>query len=283
MYNILVPTDFSNDSYNALYYATRLYKNQNCTFHIMHAYNSNTQFKEEYYGLNKSDNIDDFLKRRTAECLLETYHRIVLDTEQNSLHKFNTVSTNKPLDKAIKSYVTKNKIELVVMGSKGATGALNIFIGGNTIKIVKSNIACPILCIPKQIDFIPISKVGYITSFKHSIEKKSLSILHSLITEHKATLNAIHICDDENMNAFQEENKELLIEYFQDCIPRFHVLPYDKTKAQTISNFAQDQELSLLAMCYYQHTFLDSIFREPVVLDLSIYTEIPLLILPTKA
>ncbi|MRI00735.1 hypothetical protein GH721_09375 [Kriegella sp. EG-1] len=281
MRNILVTTDFSFDSYNALFYATQLYKNQKCTFHILHAYNNKSPLKEEYNSINKVDKLDDFLKLKAEEYLRETYHKIVSDNENNSLHNFITVSKHNNLENAIKNYVAKNQIYLIVMGSKGATGALNIFIGGNTIKVVKSGIHCPILCIPKQIDYHSISKIGYITSFKHSIEKLPLSILHSLITEHNASLNIIHICDDKSVQAFQEDNKELLIEYFQDCVPSFHNLPCDKTKAQTVSNFAKKEALSLLTMCYYKHNILDSLFREPVILDLSIYTEIPLLILPS--
>lgn len=72
-----------------------------------------------------------FLSNRTAECLQETYHRIVSDTEKNSLHNFITVPKNGFLIKEVKAYLNVNPMDLLVMGNKGRTGAKKIFLGGN--------------------------------------------------------------------------------------------------------------------------------------------------------
>lgn len=280
--NILVPTDFSNDAYNALFYATQLYKHQKCTFHILHAYDRQSHFKKEYKDGRTSKKLQGFLSDRTAEGLRETYHKIMGDTEKNALHHFVTIPKNDSLEKAVKSYTAQNPIDLIVMGTKGRTGAVDIFLGGNTIQMVKSKIDCPLLCIPKQIDYRPISQMSYITSFKHSLEKFSLSIIKSLASYHEASLHIVHICDDDTINTSQEKNKAFLSEYFEDTCLSFHTIPCEKSKAKTVAKFAKAHEIDLLAMCYYPHYFLDKLFREPVVLDLSIYTEIPLLILPTQ-
>lgn len=280
--NILVPTDFSNDAYNALFYATQLYKHQKCTFHILHAYDNQSHFKEEFKGARRNKKLQDFLSDRTVESLKETYHKIIADTEKNMLHEFITVPKNDSLEKAVKAYMVQNTIDLMVMGTKGRTWAVDIFLGGNTIQMVKSKIDCPLLCIPKQLDYRPISQLGYITSFKHSLEKFSLSIVRSLASYHEASLHIVHVCDDDAINTSQEKNKALLGKYFKDTCLRFHSIPCEKSKAKTVAKFSKLQEIDLLAMCYYPHYFLDKLFREPVVQDLSFYTEIPLLILPTE-
>jgi len=280
--NILVPTDFSHDAYNALFYATQLYKHQKCTFHILHAYDGQSHFKAEFKGGRRTKKLQEFLSDRTAECLRETYHKIIGDTEKNTLHEFITVPKNDALEKATKDYLVQNTIDLIAMGTKGRTGAVEIYLGGNTIQMVKSKIDCPILCIPKQIDFRPIAQLGYITSFKHPLEKFSLSIVKSLASYYEASLHIIHVCDDDTINTSQEKNKKLLGAYFEDSCLRFHTIACEKSKAKTVAKFAKKHELDVLAMCYYPHYFLEKLFREPVVLDLSIYTEIPLLILPTQ-
>jgi hypothetical protein len=132
------------------------------------------------------------------------------------------------------------------------------------------------------LDYRPISQLGYITSFKHSLEKFSLSIVKSLASYHEASLHIIHVCDDDAINTSQEKNKALLGKYFEDTCLRFHTIPYEKSKAKTVAEFAKAQKIDLLALCYYPHYFLDKLFREPVVQDLSFYTEIPLLILPSQ-
>jgi hypothetical protein len=40
--NILVATDFSNESYNALFYVTQIFASKKCTFHILHIYDDLT-------------------------------------------------------------------------------------------------------------------------------------------------------------------------------------------------------------------------------------------------
>ena len=42
MKNILIPTDFSENSWNAIRYALKLYKKTRCSFHILHVSNVNT-------------------------------------------------------------------------------------------------------------------------------------------------------------------------------------------------------------------------------------------------
>lgn len=279
--NILVPTDFSNDAYNALFYATQLYKNQKCTFHILHVYNHQSHFKEEFRGESTVKNLNTFLKDRAKECLLETYHKIIGDTEKNPLHRFVTVPKKGSLILTVKNYILKNTMNLIVMGTKGRTGAADIFFGGNTVQMVKSNIYCPVLCIPKQIDYRPISQMAYITSFKHTLAENSLKIVKTLALSHEASLHIVHISEEDTINVSQETNKTAIKAYFEDTCLRFHTIPYKKSKAKTIAIFAKTHEIDLITMCYYPHYFLDKLFREPVALDLSFYTEVPLLILPT--
>ncbi len=42
MKNILIPTDFSENSWNAIKYALKLYKKTRCSFHLLHVSNVNT-------------------------------------------------------------------------------------------------------------------------------------------------------------------------------------------------------------------------------------------------
>ncbi|MGI9552849.1 MAG: universal stress protein [Aurantibacter sp.] len=280
--NILVPTDFSHDAYNALFYATQLYKHQKCTFHILHVYDRQSHFKEEYRGNRHDKGLQQFLNDRATECLQETYHKIITDTDKNPRHNFLTFPKNGYLIKATKDYIATNRIDLLVMGNKGRTGAKEIFLGGNTIQMVKSQISCPVLCIPREIDFKTISQVAYITDYKHTLTNRTFDTLRSLALTYEASLHILHISVDGRINSSQEKNKELLSEYFDDVCLRFHTSARQKSKAMTVAHFVKEHKIDLLAIVYYRHYLLDKLFREPVVLDLSFYVEIPLLILPDQ-
>lgn len=280
--NILALTDFSHDAYNALFYATQLYKHQECTFHILHVYDNQSYFKQEYPGRQCGKSLPQFLNARATECLTETYHRIISDTEKNPLHQFVTIPCNDYLIKGVKTFMNNTPIDLIVMGNKGKTGAKEIFLGGNTMQMVKSNLSCPLLCVPREIDFKTISQIAFITDYKHGFRQHTLDVVKILALTYKASVHIIHITDNDAMPVSQEKNKEFLSRYFDDINLHFHIIPHEKSKAKTVARFVKEQGIDLLAMIYYRHYLLDKLFREPVILDLSIYLEIPLFILPDQ-
>ena len=209
--SILLLTDFSHDSYGALYYTTQLFKSEECNFHILHTYNHQSFFYEDYPGQKSGKPLSQFLYDSTVECLEQTYHKIILDTARNTLHTFTTLAEKGDLEKVVKDYVLRAPIDLVVMGNKGKTGAKEIFMGGNTIRIVKSDLPCPILCVPKEIDYRPISQIAYVTDFKHPIKADALGVFRFLGEIHQASLHLLHINSGDKLDSEKEKNKEFLV------------------------------------------------------------------------
>lgn len=70
--HILVPTDFSNNAYNALFHAVELMKNNECTFHLLNIYNNYTPLKSK----SPSKELLLQLSQESDEGLQEVYHRI---------------------------------------------------------------------------------------------------------------------------------------------------------------------------------------------------------------
>lgn len=278
--NVLAPTDFSNDAYNALYYATQLYRDKECNFHILHVYDRQSHFKKEYAVYQGEKSLKQFLCDRTDECLKETRHRIIADTANNPMHKFTTIHMYDSFIKGVKTYMVNNPVDLIVMGNKGRTGAKEIFLGGNTIEMVKSKLSCPLLCIPKEIDFKTISHLAYISDYKHTFSNSAMTVVKALAQANKATVHILHVgTKDKDMDE-QKEYMDVLTDFFGAIELHFHNMVRSKSKAKTIANYVDTQQIDLLAMTYYPHYLLTKLFREPVVMDLSIYLEKPLLILP---
>ncbi len=149
MKRILVPTDFSNNAYNALYYATRLFKNDACQFYILNTCDVEipvlTSIIDTTHG-------DEQLRKESKEKLTETFHSIVRDTEDFN-HFFETISTTKKLPEVIEETVMNKGIDLIVMGTKGATGAKGFFMGSNTSNIIQKIKCCPVLAVPDEFNF----------------------------------------------------------------------------------------------------------------------------------
>ena len=71
-----------------------------------------------------------------------------------------------------------------------------------------------------------------------------------------------------------------LLSFFEKRSPIVHLLLNERSKAATISDFVSKNGTNLLAMVYHEHFFLEKLFREPVILDVTHYVDAPLLILP---
>ncbi len=149
MKNILFPTDFSNDAYNALHYATLLLASEECTFYILNIYNENVALRSQRFLKEGGRVLIRQLAEESQEDLLKTVHRINLDTD-NSKHSFETVSKKGEMLDGILSSIRDLKIDLVVMGNKGKTGTKEMFLGGNTVRAIKKNRKMPSAHGPKR-------------------------------------------------------------------------------------------------------------------------------------
>ncbi|GAA4272854.1 universal stress protein [Aquimarina gracilis] len=157
MKRILVPTDFSNNAYNALYYATRLFKNEPCKFYILNTCDIN---RSAISGNKDSEDLDQEVSKRANEKLTETLHSIVRDTEDFD-HTFGTILSAKKLLETIEETVKSEGIDLIVMGTKGATGAKGFFIGSNTSNIIEKTKCCPVLAVPDEFNFEDTREIAF--------------------------------------------------------------------------------------------------------------------------
>ena len=121
MKNILIPTDFSDNAWNAIKYGTALYSKTRCTFHIIHinpiSYNSGGEA-----AMYVSPEIleETILKesKEKLENLLKEIERLPLNTK----HTFKTSALYGFFTDHIKQEVQDKNIDLIIMGTKGATG-----------------------------------------------------------------------------------------------------------------------------------------------------------------
>ncbi|MBQ4820947.1 universal stress protein [Aquimarina sp. MMG016] len=151
MKRILVPTDFSINAYNALYYATRLFKNEPCKFYILNTFDAETHILTSRIDNHKDSSEYQKSLDNCKEKLTEVMHSIVRDTEDFD-HSFETISSSKELLESLKETIKNKDINIIVMGTKGATGAKGFFIGSNTANVIQKIKKCPVLAVPDGFD-----------------------------------------------------------------------------------------------------------------------------------
>tara|TARA_R110002074_G_scaffold167299_3_gene328333 strand:- start:7472 stop:8326 length:855 start_codon:yes stop_codon:yes gene_type:complete len=279
--NILVATDFSNEAYNALFYATQIFASKKCTFHILHIYDDLTLTSSPINALFIGEKERLKLQTKSQENLTKTVHKIVLDTD-NKLHKFNTISSIGTISKIISQTINNLQIDLILVGNKGKTGAKELFMGSNTIRIANTITQCPILAVPKEVAYQPIDEIAFVTDYKKGCTKNTLAMLLLIASITKAAIRVIHINEEGIMNPIQVSNKKLLKTSLAKTQHTFDDIWNYTDKANIIQDFLAQQDINMFAMAYHRRNFFERLLHEPVVLDLSIYATIPFLILPIQ-
>ena len=279
MKNILIPTDFSNNAYNALYYATRLFKNEPCKFYILNTFDAEPHIITSRIESDKESSTYKDLKNQSQERLTETFHSIVRDTEDFD-HTFETISVSKKLAETINKTIKKKNIDLVVMGTKGVSGVKEIFMGSNTVKVIQKIKDCPILAVPDHFDFEPPKEIAFATDFRRFYSKEELKPLLDIVSLFTSNIRIMHIHEEEQLDEIQEHNFKKLKEHLDGFEYTMHWVAKLDQKADLINEFIDKMNIDMLSMLYYKHSLMETITREPVIKKIGFQPSVPFLVIP---
>lgn len=273
--HILLPTDFSDNSWSAIVYALKLYADVECVFYLL-----NTVAMGVSAMANFSNKLVDIMKTGALKELEELKELIVV-SDANSNHDFEIIISSQDLIDAIRICIRNNKIDLIVMGTKGATGTKELFFGSNTVKTIKKVKDCPILIVPDEYDFVPPKQIAFPTDYKRFFEDKEMRPIIELSQLYNSKIRVLHINKEETLDDVQDYNYTNLNELLKDYNHSFHWMPDYNSKEIEIKAFIQELEIDILAMVNYKHSFLEKLLKEPVIKKIGFHTEVPFLVVPS--
>ena len=281
MKQILVLTDFSNNAWNALFTALKLFENSEARFFILNCF-------EPSFGNVLGDKskerlavIYDSLSRNSEEKLREISSYLQKNHE-NPQHHFETVSMGEDIITAIRGFLEIKEIDLIVLGARGETAAKEIFMGSNTVKVVKKVRQKPILAVPEDQDFKHLNKILFPTAFGHRITPGETAILNEMMKRWNSELIFFQVTQEAELSEDQWRNKEALEELFKAFNYSFRSAEMEVSISEAIGSMVDAIRADMIAMIFYKHTTLERLTREPVVKKMAFRSKLPLLILPEK-
>ena len=274
---ILIPTDFSKNALNAARYALDLYAKLNCEFYFLNVfrltnYTTNTLILPEpgsaEYEAAKGASEEAFAKLLD---MLELHH-------DNPKHSYHTISSFNFLSEAMKQTIDNKDIDLVVMGTQGATGAKGIIFGSNTVNAMEKIRECPVLAVPDELRFSIPKEIVFPTNYKSSFSRKELNYLIEIAKMHNTSIKVVHFTKKTTLTEDQEKHKQLLDDILQGVDHSFHTLT-DKDVAQGITSFVQSRNSDMIAFINKKHFLFNSIFSRPLVKEIGYDATVPILAL----
>ncbi|MEH6513587.1 MAG: universal stress protein [Maribacter arcticus] len=276
MTRILLPTDFSKNSLTAIRYALNLYKDIKCTFYLLNSYMPPVYHTEYLMGSPAQIGLGDIVQENSMNNLDNLKKKIEKDFE-NPLHTFITHSALNVLSSEVTRTVEAEDIDIVIMGTQGATGAKEILFGTNTVHVIK-NSKCPVLVIPSGFEYEAPEQILFPNDFEVELNKSSLSQLLKIVNTHVSQVNVMHVYTGDDLNPVQLKHKEKL-EKVLSKNALFHEVSSNEIIA-AINTFQVKQKINLLVMVQNKHTFFERLFIEPVIKKIGFHVTVPFMVIP---
>ena len=279
MKKILLPTDFSENSLNAIHYALQLFKNEFCEFYILNVQKASSFVSDDLMTLKPSESIyEALIESSKAQIDNLIKHLIVL--HNNKSHEFiSRVDYDNFID-AINQIVSTEHIDLIIMGTKGSSNVEKVLFGSNTIRVMQRG-SCPVLSIPSNYKFKPLVHMAFTSNYHTKYNPKDLSPLIKLANQQHCKIDILHLQELEYLTEKQETNKAFLDAYFSNIDHKF--IELDHTNLfKSISNYIKINNVGLLAMMSKKHSFLERLFTKHTVETFAFNLDIPFLVMENK-
>ena len=271
MKKFLVPTDFSDTSKNAARFAVQATAHiPGATIVLYHVYDKITAGSDGS-PLSDTDNEKQLVLRTALQSLKED-----LSSLSPVSIEFHAEEGGSLID-TMKKYVRHNAIDMIIMGITGATRLEQIFMGSNSLNMVREAV-CPVIIVPPNAEYSQIKNVLFASDFKNVDSTTPKSQLIAVLDVFKPNLHIVNV-DNEHYVELTEEYKvqrNKLERMFAEYNPQFYFIRiYDFLDA--ISIFTADKNIDLILTVPRKHGFLTNLFKTSHTKKLAYHSHVPIL------
>ena len=276
MHKILIPTDFSENSLNAIKYATELFKHGPSEIFLLYAYSD-----EVYEAKMKMVNgvFEDLKKsaHQKAEEYLESLKKQVFEHSPNPKHKIHTIAEFGLLVDSVNDWVEKENMDIVVMGTKGKTANKNITFGTNTLQVIKY-VKCPVLAVPDVYGDVHPQQILFSTDFQLPYKRRELKLLANISKCFASKINFLYVSKFPALSLRQQDNKAFLeASLLDNRIDFIQVDEKDVTKA--INRHIIENPIDMLVLVNTRHSYLENILYQSTIEKIGLHIDIPFLVM----
>lgn len=241
MKKILVPTDFSEQAENALKVAAQLAKKFDSEIYLLHMLELPMQ---DFDVMNSPSVLPEamfFVK------LAQQKFEAILAQEYLKDIKVHDIVKNYPSFSGIIDTCQEHDVDLIVMGSYGATGFKEMFIGSNAEKVVRTS-TVPVLVIKNNHAEFSIDRFVFASDFKKD-NKETYRQATEFAKAFNAKMYLLLVNTANNFTSTSEANKRVN-EFIKDYdFKNYTVHIYnDESVEAGVLNFAKEIDADLIGI-----------------------------------
>ena len=269
MKKILVPTDFSKCSMNALGYAVDIANQFGCKITLLHSY-------KMFSTAGMFVSVEQYMEKDAAEDLLAIIEKVEPKLRNGASIESKLLQGDPvPL---IVGLADRSRYDLIIMGTKGATGLKEVFTGSITNGVIKSS-ETPVLAVPDNFDYQPIDKIVFAVDEEGISSPEVTNVLVTLVKGYDASLHIFH----KSSAMTREDISPAVNIQLDDITPSYHYELNGENVLESIADFAKDNGASMLCMVRRKRGFLENVFHVSTTTKTVFDSPVPLLVLKDEA
>ena len=258
MKTVVVPVDFSEISYSTAKYASNMLAGlSEVNLTLFHMYENHSEEEEAHFKL---ENLKTQLSEHFSGKI--TCHAEFNDNFPDALCRF----------------ARHSSANLIVMGLTGKSKLQQIFMTGNTLKIVEMN-PCPVMVIPPSAEFNAGIRNVALTSDFNDVEKTTpVQPIKEILELLKPKLHIVNVNSDHYVSLTEEylAERKKMAEMFADFNPEFFFIgTFDFH--ETINRFVVDKKIDMVITIPRSHSFIENLFKASNTKKLVFESTVPIL------
>lgn len=279
MKTIVLPTDFSRNSWNALFTALKLFNKVQCEFVLLNAFqpSSGQVFKDD--SSKQLWEVYETLKEEALAKMTEVTAYLKKEY-QNPHHQFRSLCVRGDLVIALKELIESEPVDLILMGTQGATRTKRVFLGSNTVRVLKHFTGLPVFAVPEAFDLQVLNRMVLSTDYTHGFSTFELHTVLELAAIWKAQIHVAYAANEFDLKEAQSKHREQLEQLLKAKKYRMDQISLTGKVSDAIAQYAQEIGAELIVLPRHRHGIINKLIREPVVSRMAYNSNSALLVLP---
>jgi len=271
--HILVPTDFSDCAQNALKYALKFAKqiNPQAEITILNAFTVPLAYADFNIAYDVGESEEE----------IRTYINSEFDKLEEQIpslkeFEYETVKTENYVKDAVEEYCLENDVDIIIMGTKGASGVDEVILGTNAHRIIQAQVA-PVLVIPQEAKYEDIKNIALSSDYK-GIMAELLDPVKAIRQAYASKIHLIHVSQEPMLDKDKAEEAKNLEMHLKGLPHQYHFL-INKNVESGIDEFGESNNIDLLVVLPRKKGLFERLFGKSESKSLIFHTKVPLLAL----
>lgn len=269
---ILVPTDFSDTSIRAVQYAAALALHFGAKIMLLHAVGIHASTTAQENSFIMAEEVARIEEDELSRLRLQYARKYpALEIEAASRLGF-------PVE-VIAEYATSTHPDLIVMGTRGASGIKEMLIGSNTASLIRKT-TYPIIAVPEDAEFRGISHIAFATNM-HRDDVRHIKEIIALFGNDQPKITLLHTEGEHTRDAeaaFESWfHNEVLAKVDYTNLDTECLDEADLTRS--LHQYIGINEVDLLVMATRKKNFIERIFDRSITEQMVFHSHTPIMVL----